>query len=532
MQDWWVAHHVARPVLRHVASRTCSSDKRQQFCYEQQQYLLHYLSTLKDTQYGRDHHLNGRVDNFLRETHPHRYEEVACYVTAPDGIWPDALSSPADGRQKFYAISGWTTSFGTENKKKILVPPEVHTRNQQVFADIFDRYTHRYPDSRLLNHTLLSLGGAIRYSSDSMHMGDVSALLMMEAEKWVGKARQPYSLDILTGDWEAKYAHMLQTVHTKSVGALLGVTSWLAMFLDELQEKYPQHYAELKKTLECVVWWGVDIGPYRDTFERHGIERTIGVYNAAEWVLGYQDLLYHDDVRYLFAQTGFYELAPRSSFDEQGAFKPWSVVFPLYELSAKHMEEYGDEYVIVYSPPGQVRTIMDRVRISVDLEDARIAAVRFCLTWRVCGFINLVGEELMEQQVSSVMHALAQEYPLSHDAYTVAPLTKGDGASPARHEWVIERAPGVDLSESVDRLSAVDTRLVERLDALLCDINGDYNDKRTTNWLTAPLVHIVPAGTFATFMQEHEKWGWQNKILHMSPERTYIERLLASVRSS
>jgi hypothetical protein len=497
---------------------------------------------LKDTKFGIEKGIEAKRINqnknnhdmlyriFAQKTTPYRYEQTACYLEQKDWIRPEHLSLDPHTWKKHYAVSWWTTTFGPQNKKKILVPPAIHAMNQRVFIDILKRYCRKYKNTKLFNWGLLSMGWTIRSETDEELIGDVSALLIYAQGQWWSNAIMPYPLERLIWQWKEKYEYFLETIHQKKITALMWVTSWLAMFLDDCESRYPEHYTILKKTLECIVRWWVDIEPYRNTFNRHGITTMMGIYNAAEWVIGYQDITYKNKKPYfLFAQTWFYELAPRTSFDENWYFIPWSFVFPIYELTPEIISIYWSTYILIYSPHWQVRTIMDSITIESEQWTSKIKyssnpldAVRFRISWRLWGFINRVGEELMEEQVRQVMMQLTQQLPVSWIVYTVAPT---NDIHPARHERLLEfDSRYKEWWSTSNQTNEIHVHIIQELDNKLASINGDYDDKRRCGWLQEPLVHILPQGSFYKFLESEQKRWWQNKILHVSEKRDRIEK--------
>ncbi|WP_404425981.1 GH3 auxin-responsive promoter family protein [Nibricoccus sp. IMCC34717] len=63
------------------------------------------------------------------------------------------------------------------------------------------------------------------------------------------------------------------------------------------------------------------------------------------------------------------------------------------------------------------------------------------------------------------------------------------------------------------------------LDAELIARNDDYDAKRKGGGLCPPVVHVVPAGTFETWLRSKGKWGGQNKMPRCRGDRVIANDL-------
>ena len=68
----------------------------------------------------------------------------------------------------------------------------------------------------------------------------------------------------------------------------------------------------------------------------------------------------------------------------------------------------------------------------------------------------------------------------------------------------------------------------EALDADLKRANSDYAAKRTAGLaMSAPRVHVLPAGTFEMWLRSRGKVGGQHKVPRLSNQRTNLAGVLA-----
>lgn len=100
--------------------------------------------------------------------------------------------------------------------------------------------------------------------------------------------------------------------------------------------------------------------------------------------------------------------------------------------------------------------------------------------------------------------------------FAVAPVLGTEGAA-GHHHYVVE----VDETSHAELASGIDASLTEQ--------SADYRTKRANNIVIAPpQVHLVPSGTFASWMTANGQAGGQRKV----PRVTTTTKLDEIVRSS
>jgi hypothetical protein len=144
---------------------------------------------------------------------------------------------------------------------------------------------------------------------------------------------------------------------------------------------------------------------------------------------------------------------------------------------------------------------------------------RIQVTGRVSSFLNVVGEELMVDQVEKAISSTMLKFSVSAKDFTVAPRFAEDG-HPIGHTWAIELLP-----QNASTLSAFD--LGETLDKELKLLSSDYDAKRTGDLvLQMPDIQLVESGTFESWLKENNKLGGQHKILRLSNTRIFLDEIL------
>lgn len=73
--------------------------------------------------------------------------------------------------------------------------------------------------------------------------------------------------------------------------------------------------------------------------------------------------------------------------------------------------------------------------------------------------------------------------------------------------------------------------IIKEIDLALQEVNADYEAKRANDiLLQLPIIHFVPEGIFAEWMQSKNKLGGQSKIPKLSSERTMVQELLQLIK--
>ena len=62
-------------------------------------------------------------------------------------------------------------------------------------------------------------------------------------------------------------------------------------------------------------------------------------------------------------------------------------------------------------------------------------------------------------------------------------------------------------------------------------LNSDYEAKRYHDLLLgAPMIHVIPKGTFYEWLKIKGKLGGQNKVPRLANERKYVDEILAMLQ--
>jgi len=141
---------------------------------------------------------------------------------------------------------------------------------------------------------------------------------------------------------------------------------------------------------------------------------------------------------------------------------------------------------------------------------------RIVLTGRVKYFINVFGEELIEENANEAIRITCMLLNCVVEEFTVGPIFP-DASGKGGHEWLIE------FKQSPKNLED----FAKQLDLELKKTNSDYEAKRSANLaLQLPVVRVLTKGTCFAWLKSKNKLGAQHKVPRLQNHRGLIEELL------
>jgi hypothetical protein len=472
----------------------------------QQQVFRFLIDQGRHTVYGYKHRF-GEIATpaQFREQVPIRtYEQLYPWIERSlngeaDVLWP--------GR-----VSWFAKSSGTTNDRSKFIPITKTNLNDCHFAagrDVLGWYFHNTPDSRLLAGRTLSIGGSHQVSAQGPHArcGDLSAVILANLPRIFRILQTPPNEIALIADYELKLERMLQYLPRVSVTAVAGVPTWtLILFERILRQQQQTHLRAIWPLFEVYFHGGVSFVPYRELFRSMCPEmRFMEVYNASEGFLALQNDLSDGSLLLMLDHGIYFEFVPLGELERE---QPHAVGIESLQR--------GEVYAPVLSTSSGLwrYLIGDTVRIE-SLQPLKIRIVG-----RTQHFINVFGEELMIDNVEQALSKAMERTGARVSEYLGAPIFL-ERERAGGHEWVIE------FSRLPESLST----FVEVFDRTLQQVNTDYEAKRSGDLaLRRPRLHVVPEGTFYSWMKERGKLGGQNKVPRLSNDRRHLEQILSMVR--
>ena len=473
----------------------------------QEELRARLIDQAKNTEFGREHGFRDieSIEDFRRNVPVRNYE--AHYP------WIDRLLKGEDNILWPTEISWFAKSSGTTNNRSKFIPVSEEAIQECHFKggkDMLSIYMNLYPESGLFKGKGLPIGGSQQINqfdnSKQTYYGDLSAVLMKNMPLWAQLARTP-SLEIsLMEEWEEKLEHMANATCNENVTSISGVPTWTILLLERILEiKGKSDIREVWPNLEAFFHGAVAFGPYQPIFKKlipHGDMRYMETYNASEGFFGIQDQTDSDELLLMLDYGIFYEFIPMEEIDSDDPS-----VIGLDEV------EIGKNYAMVIS----TNAGLWRYKIGDTVKFTHTYPFRIKISGRTKHFINAFGEELIIENAEEAIMVACEATGAVMDNFTAGPRYLGHHER-GGHEWIIE------FTEQPTDLE----RFTQVLDNKLREINSDYDAKRQKDLaLVAPVIHMVPPGTFYRWMKSRGKLGGQNKVPRLSNDRDYLDNILA-----
>lgn len=403
-------------------------------------------------------------------------------------------------------------SSGTVNSKSKLIPVTKESLQDCHYKggkDLLSLYYNQLPDRKLYKGKHLTVGGSteINYLSPDSYFGDLSAIILKNMPWWAEIRRTPAKEIALMSKWEEKIEKLAHATIDEDVYILAGVPSWTLVLCNRVLEiTGKSNLREVWPNLELFMHGGVSFEPYRAEFKRlipfddmHYLE----TYNASEGFFGIQDDLSNPSLLLMLDYGVFYEFIPMKDFKGVDSTN----VIPLKDVVV------DVNYAIVISTnAGLWRHIIGDTVVFHST-----VPYRFTLSGRTKSFINAFGEEVIVENTDKAIRMACETHQVSIRDYTVAPKYMAAGKKGA-HEWLIEFIqPPKHIHE-----------FMHTIDSQLKILNSDYEAKRQSDLsLQAPIVHIMPKGSFDNWLKSKGKLGGQHKIPRLNNDRIILEEILA-----
>ncbi|MFN3529398.1 MAG: GH3 auxin-responsive promoter family protein [Bacteroidia bacterium] len=408
-------------------------------------------------------------------------------------------------------IRWFAKSSGTTNDRSKFIPVSEEALEDCHYKgakDLLSMFCYLQPETQIFTGKSLTIGGSHQISqlNEEVYYGDLSAVLMQNLPIWAEFIRTPELSVALLEHWEEKAEKIgLETMH-QDVTSLAGVPTWLiVLFKWMLEQSGKNHMHEIWPNLEVYFHGGVSFNPYRDQFRSmlpaDGM-RYMETYNASEGFFGMSDSFDSDEMLLMLDYGIYFEF-----MDPEDIGQPFPKTCALSEVNTQ--QNYA---VIISTNAGLWRYLIgDTIRFT------NLNPFRFKITGRTKHFINAFGEELIIENAEAALARACEQTGARIRDYTAGPkfLTTGEKGA---HEWLIEFEQLPDKQELFNRI----------LDERLRELNSDYDAKRQKNLaLDAPIVHVMPDGTFYGWMKKRGKLGGQNKVPRLANDRKFIDDILA-----
>jgi len=408
----------------------------------------------------------------------------------------------------------FSKSSGTTNARSKYIPvSEEHLQecHYKGGKDMLCLYVNNYPDTRAFLGKNLGIGGSYQPNpfNPNTYCGDVSALIMKNLPIWAEFLRTPSIEVALMDKWEEKVEKIARLTIGENVTGISGVPTWTVVLLQRILELTgKQHIREVWPNLEVFFHGAVSFTPYRELFRQlipADDMRYMETYNASEGFFGIQDQRDSQDLLLMLDYGVYYEFIPSEFAQEENP-----LTIGLADV------QVGKSYAMVVS----TNSGLWRYKIGDVVRFTSTNPYRIRIAGRTKHFINAFGEELVVENADVAVAYACQKTGLIVNDYTAAPVYL-DVDSKGCHEWAIEFENFDDTLHSLEKFTYL-------LDEKLREINSDYDAKRHKDLaLTAPIIRVLPKGTFYEWMAKRGKLGGQHKVPRLSNTREYLDDVLS-----
>ncbi len=429
------------------------------------------------------------------------YDDISPWVDRAragesDVLWPGCV--------KWFARSSGTTA-----KSKYIPVTQAGLNDSHLRGprDVMALFCDLYPQSRVFNGKSLTLGGSRRVEreGESALTGDLSAILLENTPAWANLRRVPSVETALIPDFDRKVDAICRETVKQDVRSFAGVPSWNLVMLNKVMEYTgAQTVLDVWPDMELFVHGGIGFAPYRTEYERiipSPIMKYMETYNASEGFFAIADDPSRDDMLLMLDYGVYYEFLPMSKLGDRSAAVPLEGV------------RTGVNYAMIITTSNGLWRYM----IGDTVEFTSVDPYRIRITGRTKHHINVFGEEVMAGNAADAMTAACNATGADVSEYTVAPVFM-QGKEKGAHQWVVEfrRTPS-----SIEEFSTV-------LDKVLQGVNSDYEAKRFRDTtLQAPVISVVPEGTFIRWLAAHGKLGGQHKVPRLSNDRIIVDEIMS-----
>lgn len=475
----------------------------------QREVLQDLVTAAQYTEFGKKYNFSKlfTLKEFKKNVPIHEYDDIKPYVQRMMNNEENILWNTP--------VNWFAKSSGTTSDKSKFVPiseESLYQNHYKASKDVLSHYYKNFPSSELLTGKGLVVGGSHQISkvNDEIQYGDLSAVLMQNSPFWGQWIRTPELSVALLDEWEDKIEKLARVTAEENVTSLAGVPTWTLLLLKRILEiKGKSTIKEVWPNLELYINGGVSFVPYKEQFDRI-IGKKINyleIYNASEGFIAAQ-VSPDDDGMLLFTEHGiFYEFMP---VEEYGKEKPLTVGLKDVVI--------GKNYALVMSTTGGLW----RYLIGDTIQFTRLNPYHIKITGRLKHYMNAFGEEVIVDNSDKAIAYAAEKTNAVVNDYTAAPVYFTENNNGA-HEWLIE------FEKEPDDFNI----FIAELDNELKNINSDYEAKRHKSIaLRLPIVHLLPPGTFSSWLRSKGKLGGQHKVPRLSNERAMLEEILAIKNTS
>ncbi|MEN9308158.1 MAG: hypothetical protein RL173_2090 [Fibrobacterota bacterium] len=478
----------------------------------QARILKDLLDQLAPTARGRDlglqrvsRHREANLRMALRDLPIEQYEDISPYIDRCAAGESDVLFP---GRAVALAQTSGTTSGEGTGERYIPQSRRLLAHHARGGAAALSRLA-QLSGPEIFGGRMLMLGGSTNLvkNQSGIPSGDLSGITVSRIPWFLSPLYEPGRKLAMESDWTAKVNGIASRLSRSDVRLVTGIPSWCQVLFQQVcHDRNCQRVSQAWPGLKAFVHGGVSVDPYLPMLREHLSPDTwmMEVYPASEafiavgsrpWRLSESNA---PDLELLSSHGVYLEFLREDLVDR-----------PELAVGAEDLECGAIYRVLLTTPGGLVRH-----QIGDLVEGRGPGQIRFA--GRIKARISVFGEHVEGARLAEALAEACQVTDSVVREWHVAPVLPTGSDPRGRHEWWIE----------FERPPSDPYRFEAILDEVLQCSVLDYQAHRAGNvQLLAPVVRMLPAGTFHEVLKRRGKLGGQHKVPVAWTDRTWADQL-------
>ncbi len=466
-----------------------------------QEFWLHKLIAQgKSTAFGKAHGFASiaSYQDYIRQVPLMTYEDYVPYIQR---IQQGEVNVLWKGKPLYFAKSSGTTA----GIKYIPITRDSISNHIDTARNALLMYIDETGNVDFVNGRMLFLSGSPALESiNGILTGRLSGIAHHHVPRYLRANQMPSYTTNCIEDWEEKVHAIVEETRKERMTLVSGIPPWVQMYFDVLlATSGAATVKEVFPSLQLLVYGGVRFEPYRDKLLSTigGPVDTIETYPASEGFIAFQDKRNEPGLLLNVDSGIFFEFVPTSELNT-----PNPIRLPLAEI------DLSTNYALILTSNAGLWSYL----IGDTVKFVSKNPYRLVVTGRTKHFLSAFGEHVILEEVESAVQQAMHQHQVEIIEFTVAPEVQPQAPERPYHEWFIEF--GQRRPHSLQEFAAT-------LDKLMCEKNIYYNDLITGHVLQPLKITEVAPGGFRQYLKSVGKLGGQNKVPHVTNDRTLADAL-------
>ena len=487
-----LAKPYASVVARSIRKWSNDAHRAQEYIFQQ------LVNKGRKTDFGKDHQFQNiaTYNDFKSNVPINDYEGLRPYI---DSIKEGGESVLWPGKPLYLAKTSGTTS-GTKYipLTKDSLPNHINSARNALLM-----YINETGNNSFVNGKMIFLSGSpVLDTMGSILTGRLSGIVNHHVPKYLKRSQLPTYQTNCIEDWETKINKIVEETYHHDMRLISGIPPWVVMYFENLIERTGKRsIKEIFPNFSLLVHGGVNFEPYKDKlFNLIGDKvDTIETYPASEGFIAFQDSQKAEGLLLNVDSGIFFEFIPSGEIFTENPTR----------IRLEDVETGKNYAIIINSNAGLWGYLIGDTIKFVNKNPHRIV-----VTGRVSHFISAFGEHVIGEEVAGALSETIKEIPAEVVEFTIAPQVSANSEKPY-HEWFIEFSQQPpDLNQFIAKL---DENLVKR--------NSYYADLIKGHILQPLKISLIQKNGFREYMKSKGKLGGQNKVPHLSNDRSFANEL-------